>query len=94
MDPAPALPPLPGRGTSINPPNRFERLHIEADPDCPPEERTHPQTQFYVDASESLLTRHDSPDLPFNVGLNPYRGCEHVILLTQTCSRNGAASAN
>lgn len=77
MDPAPAPTPLPGRGAAINPPNRFERLHVAADPDCPPEERPHPQTQFYVDASESLLTRHDSPDLPFSVGLNPYRGCEH-----------------
>ncbi len=77
MDPAPAFPPLPGRGASINPPNRFERLHLEPDPDCPPEERPHPQTQFYVDASESVLTRNDSPDLPFSVGLNPYRGCEH-----------------
>lgn len=77
MDPAPASLPPPGRGASINPPNRFERLHVAADPDCPPEERPHPHTQFYVDASESILTRHDSPDLPFSVGLNPYRGCEH-----------------
>ena len=66
-----------GRGTALNPPNRFERLHVEPDPDCPPDERSDPRTQFYFDASESILTRNDSPDIPFTVGLNPYRGCEH-----------------
>ncbi len=78
----PALPPhpsgsIPGRGASINPPNRFEPLILEPDPDCPPDERPHPRTQFFFDASESLLTTNDSPDIPFTVGLNPYRGCEH-----------------
>jgi DNA repair photolyase len=69
--------PLPGRGASTNPPNRFERLHLEADPDCPPEERPHPHTEFFFDTSESVLTANDSPDIPFTIGLNPYRGCEH-----------------
>ncbi len=27
--------------------------------------------------AKSILNRHNSPDLPFNVTLNPYRGCEH-----------------
>jgi DNA repair photolyase len=72
-----SLPPVPGRGVAFNPPNRFERLHVEPDPDCPPEERTYPRTQFFIDASESLLTASDSPDLGPNVGLNAYRGCEH-----------------
>jgi len=69
--------PLPGRGSSNNPPNRFERLHLEPDPDCPADERPHPHTQFYFDATESLLTPNDSPDIPFGVGMNVYRGCEH-----------------
>ncbi len=71
------LDPIHGRGANLNPPNRFERLHVEPDPDCPPEERPHPRTQFYFDASESVLVRNDSPDVGFNVGLNSYRGCEH-----------------
>jgi DNA repair photolyase len=25
----------------------------------------------------SILTRNDSPDLPFELSINPYRGCEH-----------------
>jgi DNA repair photolyase len=74
----PAAPkPPPGRGTALNPPNRFERLHLEPDPDAPPEEQPHPRTQFFFDATESILTHNDSPDIPFAVGLNPYRGCEH-----------------
>jgi DNA repair photolyase len=27
--------------------------------------------------AKTILTRNASPDLPFNVSLNPYRGCEH-----------------
>ncbi len=69
--------PIPGRGAGINPPNRFDRLHVEADPDCEPEERPNPQTQFFVDGTESLLTKNESPDVGFMVGLNAYRGCEH-----------------
>ena len=71
---------LPGRGAAINPPNRFERLHLAPDPDAellPEEARPHPRTEYFFDASESLLTRNDSPDIPFTHGLNPYRGCEH-----------------
>lgn len=72
-----ALPAIPGRGAGFNPPNRFERLHLERDPDCPEEERPHPRTEFYFDASESILSQNDSPDVPYTYGLNPYRGCEH-----------------
>jgi len=69
--------PIVGRGPQINPPNRFEPLILEPDSDCPPEERPHPRTQFFFDASETILTSNDSPDLPFTWGLNSYRGCEH-----------------
>ena len=27
--------------------------------------------------AKSIISRNKSPDLPFNVSLNPYRGCEH-----------------
>lgn len=69
--------PIPGRGASVNPPNRFERLQVLRDPACAPEEQPHPRTEFFCDASETILTRNDSPDVPFTFGLNPYRGCEH-----------------
>jgi DNA repair photolyase len=66
-----------GRGANVNPPNRFEPLHVEADPECPPEDRPNPRTQFFYDGTESLLTKNDSPDVGFRYGLNCYRGCEH-----------------
>ena len=72
----PPLPP-PGRGTGLMPANRFERLHLEPDPDADPEEQPHPQTQFFPDATESLLVANDSPDVRYRYGMNPYRGCEH-----------------
>ncbi|HUJ73539.1 MAG TPA: PA0069 family radical SAM protein, partial [bacterium] len=35
------------------------------------------RTEYFVDHSREVLTRNDSPDLPFEYSLNPYRGCEH-----------------
>lgn len=74
--PAKTLPVLRGRGASWNPPNRFERLHVErdawTDPDDPP-----PDIVLLEDATRSILSRNDSPDVGFDVGINPYRGCSH-----------------
>jgi DNA repair photolyase len=36
-----------------------------------------PRTEIIPDASRTALTRNQSPDIPFGVSLNPYRGCEH-----------------
>lgn len=36
-----------------------------------------PHTEFFNDASQSLITTNESPDVPFDAGINPYRGCEH-----------------
>ena len=76
---------LRGRGTPSNPKNRFERLDVEPvdDPDAlhpderDPAQRARPKTVFLRDASRSVMTRNESPDVPYAVGLNPYRGCEH-----------------
>jgi DNA repair photolyase len=71
-----ALPVLKGRGTAWNPPNRFESIHVERDgwldPDDPP-----PETVLLRDASRSILAYNESPDVGFDVGINPYRGCSH-----------------
>jgi len=74
--PAPP-PPIHGRGTPINPPNRFEALAYVPDPDLPAEEAPAPATRFYRDAAASLITYNDSPDLGFSASINVYRGCEH-----------------
>lgn len=68
---------LKGRGAIDNPANRFERLSVEAvdhwtDPDDPS-----PRTILLRDATRSILSHNDSPDVGFDVMVNPYRGCEH-----------------
>ncbi len=69
-------PPGPrGRGASANPASRFERIEIEAEPGLPPPGKV--ETRFLRDTSRTILARNDSPDVPFDVSLNPYRGCEH-----------------
>lgn len=35
------------------------------------------RTEVTIERARSILTRNASPDIPFNVSLNPYRGCEH-----------------
>lgn len=35
------------------------------------------QTQVTHEHAKSILNRNNSPDIPFGVSLNPYRGCEH-----------------
>jgi DNA repair photolyase len=64
-----------GRGAAHNPAPRFDRLQIEPDPE--ESERPGPKTQVFADHSRTILTRNDSPDIPFTVSVNPYRGCEH-----------------
>ena len=34
-------------------------------------------TEVTWEDAKSVITRNDSPDLPFDRGINPYRGCEH-----------------
>src|SRR5437773_4473439 len=69
-------PDVPGRGTAANPPNRYEPLHVELEPD-PDSDAPPAPTVFYRDASRTILAENDSPDIGFRFSLNPYRGCEH-----------------
>jgi radical SAM superfamily enzyme YgiQ (UPF0313 family) len=69
--------PIRGRGAADNPANRFELIHYERDPDTPPDEAPATATQFLRDATRSVLVTNDSPDVGFDVSINPYRGCEH-----------------
>ncbi|MDI1320917.1 MAG: PA0069 family radical SAM protein [bacterium] len=72
-----------GRGPNLNPANRFESIRVEPDGEWLDAEFAatgsvpHPRTQFFHDATESILTHHDSPDVGPGWGLNCYRGCEH-----------------
>jgi DNA repair photolyase len=56
-----------------NPPNPFESRHRDL-LDPPPQVRL----TVYEDATREILSRNESPDLPFRWSLNPYRGCFHA----------------
>ena len=68
---------IPGRGAASHPANRFERIHVEPDADWDPEQDPLPRTQFLRDRSSRIVATNDSPDVPFDASINPYRGCEH-----------------
>ena len=62
-----------GRGSSDNPINRFEGHYV----DYQPEDRPEYKTRLFRDDTKNLISFNQSPDVPFEAGLNPYRGCEH-----------------
>jgi DNA repair photolyase len=73
-----------GRGAPRDLPNRFEVLSLDLDPDvvqpdpsAEGEALPSPKTMFLQDHSESIIVRNKSPDVGFDAGINPYRGCEH-----------------
>lgn len=68
--------PIRGRGSSDNPANRFEGKYTDYDLDETGEKPSQ-QTKLLPDHSKEILSKNDSPDIPFTYGLNPYRGCEH-----------------
>lgn len=41
------------------------------------EEIVAPETRIVEERVKSILTRNDSPDIAFDLSINPYRGCEH-----------------
>jgi DNA repair photolyase len=69
--------PIHGRGAANNPPNRFEAIRYEPDPDEVGPDQPAPTTQFLKDNSRSIIAYNDSPDVGFSASINPYRGCEH-----------------
>jgi len=73
-------PPRPGRGALSNPTGRFEPYTREAVDDgwTSDDEPAPPLvTSVRHEHSRRVITRNDSPDVPFDQSLNPYRGCEH-----------------
>ena len=76
-DPASAI---KGRGAGSNRAGRFEATQHEGVDDGwehEPEPAPHPQTQVTLEQARSIISRNDSPDVPFGQSINPYRGCEH-----------------
>ena len=84
---APSAAPQPadlhkGRGAVLNLQNRFEVWgrekaddgwdHNGYDDDAEPL-----KTIVTIERAKTIITRNDSPDIGFNLSVNPYRGCEH-----------------
>ncbi len=68
------------RGSLSNPSPRTERYSSQRTSDgwdLPEDDLPAPRTSVSLDASRSIITRNDSPDVVFDRSINPYRGCEH-----------------
>jgi DNA repair photolyase len=76
-----------GRGATIDPAGRFDTVRREAfddgwsaaDPHADPHTpapRIVP-TVVTAEQAKSIISRNQSPDVPFDRSINPYRGCEH-----------------
>jgi DNA repair photolyase len=68
---------IKGRGSSDNPVNRFEGNYIDYDLDLETGEKPSPKTKLFPDHANEIISYNKSPDIPFEAGLNVYRGCEH-----------------
>jgi DNA repair photolyase len=68
-----------GRGALSNPPARFVGRAAEAQDDGWYQQELPDSiaTEIRPEAARSIISRNDSPDIPFEQSINPYRGCEH-----------------
>ena len=78
------LDPLKGRGTAWAIEHRFAKQTSESYDDgwgtleqAAHEEHLAPTTQIVEEHARSILSSNDSPDISFDLSINPYRGCEH-----------------
>ena len=72
--------PIKGRGAGDNPANRFHDYRREAFDDGWGTLDDTPETvktELIADNSRSVIVYNQSPDVPFDRSINPYRGCEH-----------------
>jgi hypothetical protein len=67
-----------GRSARSNEAGRFERLQTEAFDDgwSPDEEVARIETTVTAQKVKNILSWNESPDIGFDRGINPYRGCE------------------
>ena len=77
-------PPLKGRGTAWAIEHRYSsRQHEDFDDgwgsleQCADEQSLPPGTQVVEERVKSILAANESPDIHFDLSINPYRGCEH-----------------
>ncbi|HEY6458166.1 MAG TPA: PA0069 family radical SAM protein [Steroidobacteraceae bacterium] len=70
---------LKGRGALSNPANRFAAAQVDEVDDgwALQEVPDSIATQIRAERARTIITTNQSPDLPFEQSINPYRGCEH-----------------
>lgn len=77
---------LRARGALSNQDSRFLPTRVEREPDemhhaAAFDEATHPEpapaTECRPETARTIIARNQSPDVPFDQSINPYRGCEH-----------------
>jgi DNA repair photolyase len=68
-----------GRGAGLNFTGRFEPVTREGFDDGwqTLEELPPFRTEVQIEKPRTIITRNESPDIPFDRSINPYRGCEH-----------------
>ena len=68
-----------GRAAGLNFTGRFEPVTRETFDDGwqTLEELPPFRTEVQVEKPRTIITRNESPDIPFDRSINPYRGCEH-----------------
>ncbi|MFV0281304.1 MAG: PA0069 family radical SAM protein [Rhodoblastus sp.] len=71
--------PVRGRGAVTNRTGRFEKETRAAVDDewGSLSEIEALRTEVHIERPRTIITRNDSPDIPFDRSINPYRGCEH-----------------
>src|SRR5690606_9118525 len=73
--------PIKGRGSVSNRTSRFEALQRESFDDeweaADQDTASNPATTVAFETARSIISRNQSPDIPFEQSINPYRGCEH-----------------
>lgn len=67
-----------GRGAVSTTAGRFETRAIELDAEAEFEAaQVAPETELRATRSGRIISSNDSPDVPFDLSINPYQGCEH-----------------
>jgi len=69
--------PIKGRGAAQNPKSRFLEMELEYDRDEQTGQLDRPKTTLLKDHTSKIISTNNSPDIGFDVSVNPYRGCEH-----------------
>jgi DNA repair photolyase len=69
-----------GRGALSNPPGRFDKQQLATVDDgwYQDEVPNSIPTTLEPDRAREVISTNDSPDVPFELSINPYRGCSHA----------------